>query len=175
MKCSNPPSLYINLVLFINRYGLKSWKPFLTSLLIEGTSHYLGNINPHLITTVFRDILTHGTDALSIHDSTNNEEPKGRGAKYVQLFKLMLKTLLTTRSSTSSPPTILESEELGRRRYLFLWYLLRSPLYEAYTKGKLDSFVDSASKKPIISLLATILKDYMPLWERVYFVTSASS
>ncbi|KAJ3366970.1 Peroxisomal membrane protein pex16 [Allomyces javanicus] len=74
-------------------------------------------------------------------------------------------------SRTATP---LEQDEHRRRAYLFLFYLLRSPLYDAVTKGVLDSFCASMANKPILRLFANIVQDYQPLWENVYFYTSGS-
>ncbi|KAG0236136.1 Peroxisomal membrane protein pex16 [Actinomortierella wolfii] len=70
--------------------------------------------------------------------------------------------------------TPLEKDEMKRRLWLFLYYVLRSPFYDRYTKERLHNFTESASRKPLISLVAGIVKDYQPLWESVYFYTAGS-
>ncbi|ORY01227.1 peroxisome membrane protein [Basidiobolus meristosporus CBS 931.73] len=70
--------------------------------------------------------------------------------------------------------TSLEQEEHKRRQWLLIFYLLRGPFYEKLTKPQIQEFCKSASKKPIISLFSGVLQDYMPLWENIYFYTSAS-
>ncbi|KAJ1953804.1 hypothetical protein IWQ62_005907 [Dispira parvispora] len=79
-----------------------------------------------------------------------------------------------TRQGHSGSRSQLERAELGRRLWLFLNYLLRSPFYDRFTKPRLDRFIKSAQQKPIISLFAGLLSDYQPLWESVYFYTSGS-
>ncbi|KNE54579.1 hypothetical protein AMAG_00546 [Allomyces macrogynus ATCC 38327] len=81
--------------------------------------------------------------------------------------------LLAARNMTRTA-TPLEQDEHRRRAYTFLFYLLRSPLYDAVTKGVLDSFCASMANKPILRLFANIVQDYQPLWESVYFYTSGS-
>ncbi|KAF8951477.1 Peroxisomal membrane protein pex16 [Podila verticillata] len=76
------------------------------------------------------------------------------------------------RSGSSTP---LEKDEMKRRLWLLLYYVLRSPFYDRFTKERLHKFTESASKKPLISLVGGIVKDYQPLWESVYFYTSGSS
>ncbi|KAG0196812.1 Peroxisomal membrane protein pex16 [Mortierella sp. GBA30] len=70
--------------------------------------------------------------------------------------------------------TPLEKDEMKRRLWLLLYYVLRSPFYDQFTKERLHNFCESASKKPLISLVAGIVRDYQPLWESVYFYTSGS-
>ncbi|CAB4436316.1 unnamed protein product [Rhizophagus irregularis] len=68
----------------------------------------------------------------------------------------------------------LEKEE-ERRRFRFLFfYFLRGPLYEKFTRTKINNFCHSVSNKPILSLFGGILRDYQPLWENVYFYTASS-
>ncbi|KAG0346176.1 Peroxisomal membrane protein pex16 [Podila humilis] len=90
-----------------------------------------------------------------------------------------LKTALAARGGGSgragSSGTPLEKDEMKRRLWLLLYYVLRSPFYDRFTKERLHKFTESASKKPLISLVGGIVKDYQPLWESVYFYTSGSS
>ncbi|KAJ3187146.1 Peroxisomal membrane protein pex16 [Gaertneriomyces sp. JEL0708] len=88
--------------------------------------------------------------------------------------------LLSLSTSLSSKPfgfredlTPLEKDEYKRRCWYILYYLLRNPLYDKYTKDRLDGFITSASQKPLISLIAGVLRDYQPLWEKWHFYTSA--
>ncbi|KAF9575839.1 Peroxisomal membrane protein pex16, partial [Lunasporangiospora selenospora] len=68
-----------------------------------------------------------------------------------------------------SSGTPLEKDEMKRRLWLLLYYVLRSPFYDQFTKERLHNFCESASKKPLISLVGGIVRDYQPLWESVYF------
>ncbi|KAI1320676.1 Peroxisomal membrane protein pex16 [Mortierella claussenii] len=70
--------------------------------------------------------------------------------------------------------TPLEKDEMKRRLWLLLYYVLRSPFYDRFTKERLHNFCESASKKPLISLVGGIVRDYQPLWESVYFYTAGS-
>ncbi|KAJ3299247.1 Peroxisomal membrane protein pex16 [Borealophlyctis nickersoniae] len=72
--------------------------------------------------------------------------------------------------------TALEKEECKRRVYLFLFYFLRDPFYGMFTRSfsdRMNAFCERASKRPLISLFAGLLRDYQPLWENWYFYTAA--
>jgi peroxin-16 len=71
-------------------------------------------------------------------------------------------------------PTFLETEERRRRLWLLLFYLLRSPYYEKLTKQKIKDFCNALGRIPILAIFASIIKEYVPLWEKVYFYTSGS-
>ncbi|CAG8448609.1 11717_t:CDS:2 [Funneliformis caledonium] len=68
----------------------------------------------------------------------------------------------------------LEKEEHKRRIRLFLFYILRGPFYEKFTRPKINNFCQSVSNKPILSLFGGILRDYQPLWENIYFYSASS-
>ncbi|KAF9975008.1 Peroxisomal membrane protein pex16 [Actinomortierella ambigua] len=91
------------------------------------------------------------------------------------LSRVSLQTFLKQRDcSRRVAGTPLEKDEMKRRLWLFLYYVLRSPFYDRFTKERLHNFTESASRKPLISLVAGIVKDYQPLWESVYFYTAGS-
>ncbi|KAJ1924440.1 hypothetical protein IWQ60_005204, partial [Tieghemiomyces parasiticus] len=93
---------------------------------------------------------------------------------FLSLLVEAISRVLSTTPTPSAARSQLETTELTRRLWLFLYYLLRSPFYERYTKPRLDRFIARTEKKPLLSLFTGILKDYQPLWESVYFYTSAS-
>ncbi|KAK5668033.1 hypothetical protein QVD99_005076 [Batrachochytrium dendrobatidis] len=115
------PLLY---VLAIRKYGIKSYKPWIMSLLLE----------------IFSFGVMSGW----------------------------------TQFNVKRKLTELEKEELKRRSYLFLYYLLRTPFYEQHTKEQLTAIGQSLSAKPILSILGGIIQDYIPLWETYHFYTSPS-
>ncbi|KAF9911253.1 Peroxisomal membrane protein pex16 [Lobosporangium transversale] len=80
--------------------------------------------------------------------------------------------LKTSRANGRATP--LEKDEMKRRLWLLLYYVLRSPFYDQFTKERLHNFCESTSKKPLISLVGGIVRDYQPLWESVYFYTAGS-
>lgn len=48
--------------------------------------------------------------------------------------------------------TQLEDEELRRRLWLFLYYFLRQPVYDLYTRSKLQSLCDKLGKIPVLGI-----------------------
>jgi len=70
--------------------------------------------------------------------------------------------------------TSLEKDERRRRYVLLGYYLLRSPFFDSITKHRLLSFSNSAKNKFLISFLAGLIIDYIPLWQKYYFYTSGS-
>ncbi|KAI9283560.1 peroxisome membrane protein [Umbelopsis sp. AD052] len=70
--------------------------------------------------------------------------------------------------------TPLEADEYGRRAYLLLYYLLRGPFYEHFTKPRIEAFCDATETRPVASILAGAIRDYQPLWEDVFFYTAGS-
>ncbi|KAJ3404723.1 Peroxisomal membrane protein pex16 [Chytriomyces hyalinus] len=73
-------------------------------------------------------------------------------------------------SSSTRNFKFLERDELQRRMWLLMYYLLRDPFYSMFVKHRLNRFCESMSKKPLISLASGLLADYIPLWENYYFL-----
>lgn len=53
----------------------------------------------------------------------------------------------------------------GSDRLVFFWW----QFFVCFHRERLHNFCESASKKPLISLVGGIVRDYQPLWESVYF------
>lgn len=68
----------------------------------------------------------------------------------------------------------LESEEKARRLLDFLYYPLRSPIYQSITSDILDGVEEKIGAVSILSPVVETIKIYRKLWENVYFYTSAS-
>ncbi|KAJ1981043.1 hypothetical protein H4R33_005329 [Dimargaris cristalligena] len=90
------------------------------------------------------------------------------------LSRLLSVSSSRKRSTGVSLGSSLELTELSRRLWLFLYYFLRSPFYERFTKPRLDRIIKRTQNKPLISLFTGILSDYQPLWESFYFYTAGS-
>lgn len=173
------PLIYVASIL---RYGEKDWKPWLISLVSETSSIGLTAVDwPQLLWTIAEGLkgefdfllpkiyflLYKLAFAVSKKDVGKLATfPKPQAAKrssslfHILIFKKSL--------------TKLQLDECKRRSWQLLWYLLRDPLYSQFTKKRLEKFCDSASRTPIISLFATVIRDYQPLWEQVYFVKAGS-
>lgn len=89
----------------------------------------------------------------------------------------------------------LEKQEYHRRLKLMLFNVMRGAFYLKITRPRLERFCNRTESKPIVSMAAGkkimksdyhgnhklisdrilgVLRDYLPLWERIYFYTSAS-
>ena len=63
-----------------------------------------------------------------------------------------------------------EKAELSRRTVLLLFYLLRSPFYDSYSKTKIISFLKYLNTTiPGCSLVIRPLLEYLPTWQKIYF------
>ena len=63
-----------------------------------------------------------------------------------------------------------EKSELSRRTLLLLFYFLRSPFYDNYSKVRILGFLKFMSDTiPGVSLVVAPLLDYLPTWQKIYF------
>lgn len=68
-----------------------------------------------------------------------------------------------------------EKSELTRRTLLLLFYLLRSPFYDTYSKTRILGFLKFMSDTvPGISFVLNPLLDYLPTWQKIYFYNWSS-
>lgn len=64
----------------------------------------------------------------------------------------------------------MEKSEVSRRTILLLFYFLRSPFYDTYSKARILSFLGFLNcTVPGISLVLTPLLEYLPTWQKIYF------
>ena len=62
-----------------------------------------------------------------------------------------------------------EKDEMMRRKASLLIYLLRSPFYDNYAKRKVVSLLNSLAKwVPGMKLVSEPLKEYLPVWQKIY-------
>ena len=108
------PWLY---VLIIHKYGRKSWISWLSSLFLELSSIIL-----------LRDF----TFLIHLDQSDESKTPSAPKQLFYNLLHRKWPTLSFTFDSTKW--TSLEYDELKRRIWLLLYYLLRNPFYAKYTK-----------------------------------------
>ncbi|KAI8577025.1 hypothetical protein K450DRAFT_254027 [Umbelopsis ramanniana AG] len=76
--------------------------------------------------------------------------------------------------STKSTMSALEKAELSRRYHQMWFNLLRGRFYEQFTRPRLEKFCVATQDRFLISIIAGVIRDYQPLWEKVYFYTSSS-
>lgn len=63
-----------------------------------------------------------------------------------------------------------EKTEISRRMVLMMFYLLRSPFYDQFTKLKVITVLDSLNRNvPFVSVVIKPLLEYLPMWQRTYF------
>ncbi|KAJ2661929.1 hypothetical protein IWW48_002160 [Coemansia sp. RSA 1200] len=86
----------------------------------------------------------------------------------------MIRTDLHAASDRESPRRTVEKDELSRRKWLFVYYLLRSPFFDRFTESRMTRIADWCSNKPLLNLVGALIHDYLPLWQQYYFYTSAS-
>lgn len=73
---------------------------------------------------------------------------------------------------TGSPENLnpVEKEELKRRAFMMLLYLLRSPFYDRFSRVKLLFFLGYlAQNVPVVRLIIRPLLEFLPLWQKIYF------
>ncbi|KAI8099761.1 peroxisome membrane protein [Halteromyces radiatus] len=68
----------------------------------------------------------------------------------------------------------LENQEMSRRVHLIWFNFVRGAFYSRITRPKLEQYCNRLESKPILKLAAGVLRDYLPLWENIYFYTSSS-
>ncbi|XP_061671681.1 peroxisomal biogenesis factor 16 [Syngnathoides biaculeatus] len=63
-----------------------------------------------------------------------------------------------------------EREEMRRRTFLLLYYLVRSPFYNRYSQEKIFFLLQLLAKNvPGVGLVARPLIEYLPTWQKIYF------
>lgn len=68
-----------------------------------------------------------------------------------------------------------ERSELSRRTLLLLFYLLRSPFYDNYSKTRILGFLKFMTETvPGVSLFLNPMLDYLPTWQKIYFYNWSS-
>ncbi|KAI9256267.1 peroxisome membrane protein [Sporodiniella umbellata] len=70
--------------------------------------------------------------------------------------------------------TPLEKEEYQRRAKLMLFNLMRGAFYLKITRPRLERMCNRIENKFLLSMIANIVREYLPLWEDIYSYTSAS-
>lgn len=59
---------------------------------------------------------------------------------------------------------------VSKRTILLLMYLIRSPVYEKYSKNKINAFLIALSKFiPLAHIICNPLQEYVPFWQSTYF------
>ncbi|GAA6059760.1 hypothetical protein JCM10212_001968 [Sporobolomyces blumeae] len=69
-------------------------------------------------------------------------------------------------------PSELEKQETSKRGQAFWWYLLRGPVWESWTKPRLEGISNTFADKPLIGFVSTLIKDYTPLIDEYYYYSA---
>ncbi|KAI6162158.1 peroxisomal membrane protein PEX16 [Pisolithus thermaeus] len=68
-----------------------------------------------------------------------------------------------------STSTSVERDEYAHRDRDLVWYLFRGSAWELYTRPKLESLVEKAAHVPGLSLISSVVKDWVPLIDEYYY------
>lgn len=114
--------------LALRRWGRRSWKPWLVSLVVDLLSMRLGSAG-----------------AAAVESSTwfGSVQPSNLGPSL-----LLLQSLQQTRWAPE------EERELEARRMRMLVYLLRDPVFSRYTQAALEKWVRGTSRVPLVGWLS---------------------
>ncbi|KAJ3569775.1 hypothetical protein NP233_g4835 [Leucocoprinus birnbaumii] len=97
-----------------------------------------------------------------------NKQPTNRALMTALAMELISRSL----RRAPPPSALLERSEYARRDKDMLWYLLRGSIWESYTRPKLESFVTSASRAPLLGLFGILIKEWIPLIDEYYYYTA---
>ncbi|KAL1720702.1 peroxisome membrane protein [Schizophyllum commune] len=85
---------------------------------------------------------------------------------------LMLELLSRNLRRAPPPSAALEREEYARRDRDMLWYLFRGTLWQSYTRPKLEAFADATAHRPVLGLVGSFVRDWVPLIDEYYYYTA---
>lgn len=108
--------------------------------------------------------------------SGRRHEGQGRAALYPFMLSLALEYFayqnmaesLRRRSATSGSSEV-ERQELAKRQRAFWLYFLRGPVWEGWTRGKLQAVQDKLEGVPLLSMLGNIAGDYRSLIDEYHY------
>ncbi|KZS96001.1 peroxisomal membrane protein PEX16 [Sistotremastrum niveocremeum HHB9708] len=96
----------------------------------------------------------------------------GNSAVRPLITSLTIDLLARSLRRTPPPTSGLERSEYARRDRDLLWYFLRGPVWQFYTKPKLTSFADSTSHTPVLGLMSAFIRDWIPLIDSYHYCGS---
>ncbi|KAI9509073.1 peroxisome membrane protein [Russula earlei] len=97
--------------------------------------------------------------------ASDRERKSSRPLMISLMLELMSRGLRRTPSNSSA----LERQEYARRDRDLVWYLFRGSIWESWTRPKLESFAESSEQWPVLNILSTLLRDWMPLVDEYYY------
>uniref|UniRef100_A0A061RB81 Peroxisomal membrane protein PEX16 n=1 Tax=Tetraselmis sp. GSL018 TaxID=582737 RepID=A0A061RB81_9CHLO len=129
----------------LRRYGVRSWRPWLISLLIDAASARL----------------------LSLGNCLSNPRPSS-------VYKERFTSLQYSRSLSAISWSSVEVKERQRRKLALILYLIRSPCFESATKPVLYNLNGFAGRVPLIGFVTEKALEILIGVQRYFTYTSAS-
>ncbi|KAA6425762.1 MAG: peroxisome biogenesis 16-like [Trebouxia sp. A1-2] len=136
-------------VIALRWYGRKSWKPWLFSLAVDVISGHLSNVGAKVAQREIK------SDDVKPGLSTSGS-------------MLLLYSLQAFKWNQA------EQRELTRRKLLIMFYLIRSPFFDQYTKGVVDLSLSVLRPVPLVGSLAEKAREILYGIQQYYTYTSAS-
>lgn len=136
-------------VMALRIYGRRSWKPWLLSLAVDVASGHLSNLGAKVAQKEIKSEAT--MPGLSTSGS-----------------------MLLLYSLQAFKWTPVEQRELTRRKLLIMYYLIRSPFFDQYTKGVVDTALSVLRPVPLFGTLAEKAGEILYGIQQYYTYTSAS-
>ena len=75
----------------------------------------------------------------------------------------------------SHPFCQVEDDEISRRSSFWVFYLFRSPFYEAYARGYLSALFGLLARVPVVGVFLANVEEPLATLQHHYFYTAASS
>ncbi|KAL3158298.1 hypothetical protein ABBQ38_010542 [Trebouxia sp. C0009 RCD-2024] len=136
-------------VIALRMYGRQSWKPWLLSLFVDVASSHLSSS---------------GAKVAQRHIDADGVKP-GLSTSGSMLLLYSLDAFRWTP---------VEQRELTRRKLLIMYYLIRSPCFDQYTKGLVDASLSIMRPVPLFGALANKAGEILYGIQQYYTYTSAS-
>lgn len=136
-------------VIALRWYGRKSWKPWLFSLAVDVVSGHLSNV---------------GAKVAQREIKSGDVKP-GLSTSGSMLLLYSLQAFKWSQ---------VEQRELTRRKILIMYYLIRSPFFDHYTKGVVDLSLSVLRPVPLVGSLAEKAREILYGIQQYYTYTSAS-
>jgi peroxin-16 len=96
---------------------------------------------------------------------------KKYGKSYKAFIPCFLVHVWTLYPDSNSLKTEFERKEEENRKWLLLYYFLQFPLYETFTKKKVESIAKFFKGRLLFGAIGTVLNDYTNLWDNYHFYT----
>ncbi|KAF9535434.1 peroxisome membrane protein [Crepidotus variabilis] len=103
-----------------------------------------------------------------LYADRNSKERSKRALTVVILMEFLSRFLRRTPTTSGT----LERAEYARRDKDMLWYMLRGSIWEEFTRPRIHAFAESTSRAPLLGLVGSLVKDWLPLIDDYYYYTA---